>query len=65
MFDESRQNFLSCFSLGRAKLISGFVDKIGQLSPQLVTFNGHSFDLAVCKAILQRPPVFSRPGAIS
>ena len=48
-----------------AKLISGFVDKIGQLSPQLITFNGHSFDLAVCNAILQRPPVFSRPGAIS
>ena len=35
-----------------AKLISGFVAKIGQLSPQLITFNGHSFDLAVCNAIL-------------
>jgi 3'-5' exonuclease len=30
-----------------AKLISDFVDKIGQLRPQLVTFNGHSFDLPV------------------
>jgi hypothetical protein len=27
-----------------AKLISDFVEKIGQLRPQLVTFNGHSFD---------------------
>jgi hypothetical protein len=48
-----------------AKLISDFVDKIGQLSPRLITFNGHSFDLVVCSAILQRPLVFSRPGAIS
>jgi hypothetical protein len=48
-----------------AKLISGYVDKIGQLSPQLITFNEHSIDLAVCNAILQRPLVFSRPGAIS
>jgi 3'-5' exonuclease len=30
-----------------AKLISDFVEKIGQLRPQLVTFNGHSFDLSV------------------
>jgi hypothetical protein len=44
-----------------AKLIIGFVDKIGQLSPQLITLNGQSFDLAVCNAILQ----FSRPGPIS
>ena len=27
-----------------AKLISDFVEKIGQLRPQLITFNGHSFD---------------------
>src|SRR5215469_2630208 len=27
-----------------AKLISDFIEKIGQLLPQLVTFNGHSFD---------------------
>jgi hypothetical protein len=32
-----------------AKLISGFVDKIGQLRPRLVTFNGHSFDLPVLR----------------
>jgi hypothetical protein len=29
-------------------LICGFADKIGQLSPQLIMFNGHAFDLAVC-----------------
>ena len=31
------------------ELISGFVEKIGQLSPQLITFNGHSFDLPVLR----------------
>lgn len=29
-----------------AQLISDFIDKIGQLRPQLITFNGHSFDSA-------------------
>jgi 3'-5' exonuclease len=28
-------------------LIGDFVEKISQLRPQLVTFNGHSFDLPV------------------
>jgi predicted PolB exonuclease-like 3'-5' exonuclease len=32
-----------------AKLISDFVEKIGQLRPQLITFNGHSFDLPVLR----------------
>jgi len=32
-----------------AKLISDFVEKIGQLKPQLITFNGHSFDLPVIR----------------
>jgi 3'-5' exonuclease len=32
-----------------AKLISDFVEKIGQLRPQLITFNGHSFDLPVIR----------------
>jgi 3'-5' exonuclease len=32
-----------------AKLISDFVEKISQLRPQLVTFNGHSFDLPVLR----------------
>jgi predicted PolB exonuclease-like 3'-5' exonuclease len=32
-----------------AKLISDFVEKIGQLRPLLVTFNGHSFDLPVLR----------------
>lgn len=31
------------------QLISSFVDKIAELSPQLVTFNGHSFDLPVLR----------------
>src|SRR6516164_3036953 len=32
-----------------AKLISDFIDKIGELHPQLITFNGHSFDLPVLR----------------
>jgi 3'-5' exonuclease len=32
-----------------AKLISDFVERIGQLRPQLITFNGHSFDLPVLR----------------
>ena len=32
-----------------AKLISDFVEKIGQLQPQLITSNGHSFDLPVLR----------------
>lgn len=32
-----------------AQLISDFVEKIGQLRPQLVTFNCHSFDLPVLR----------------
>ena len=31
------------------QLISAFVDKIATLSPQLVTFNGNSFDLPVLR----------------
>ena len=31
------------------ELIESFVNKIGQLSPQLVTFNGSSFDLPVLR----------------
>ena len=31
------------------ELIAAFVDRIGQLSPQLVTFNGSSFDLPVLR----------------
>jgi 3'-5' exonuclease len=33
----------------REQLISAFCDKIAELSPQLVTFNGHSFDLPVLR----------------
>jgi 3'-5' exonuclease len=32
-----------------AKLIADFVERIGQLRPQLITFNGHSFDLPVLR----------------
>jgi predicted PolB exonuclease-like 3'-5' exonuclease len=32
-----------------AKLISDFIEKIGQLLTQLITFNGHSFDLPVLR----------------
>jgi predicted PolB exonuclease-like 3'-5' exonuclease len=46
-------------------LISSFVDRIGVLKPQLVTFNGDSFDLPVLRyrAMLHRitaPGLFSR-----
>jgi 3'-5' exonuclease len=32
-----------------AKLISDFMEKISELLPQLITFNGHSFDLPVLR----------------
>src|SRR5215471_1584625 len=31
------------------RLISDFIERIGQLRPQLITFNGHSFDLPVLR----------------
>ena len=31
------------------QLISAFVDRIAELNPQFVTFNGHSFDLPVLR----------------
>ncbi len=31
------------------ELISAFVERVGQLRPQLITFNGHSFDLPVLR----------------
>jgi predicted PolB exonuclease-like 3'-5' exonuclease len=32
-----------------AELISAFVERVGQLRPQLITFNGHRFDLPVLR----------------
>jgi predicted PolB exonuclease-like 3'-5' exonuclease len=32
-----------------AELIGSFIDKVGQLRPQLITFNGNSFDLPVLR----------------
>ena len=32
-----------------AELISAFVERVGQLRPQLITFNGHRFDLPVIR----------------
>jgi 3'-5' exonuclease len=32
-----------------AELISSFVERIGELRPQLITFNGHGFDLPVLR----------------
>ena len=55
-----------------SELINSFIEKIGQLRPQLVTFNGHSFDLPVLRyramvnrlsaAGLQVRPYFYRYG---
>jgi predicted PolB exonuclease-like 3'-5' exonuclease len=52
------------------ELVSSFVEKVGQLRPQLITFNGHSFDLPVLRyramvnrvsaAGLQARPYFHR-----
>jgi predicted PolB exonuclease-like 3'-5' exonuclease len=41
-----------------AELIRAFVDRIGKLDPQLVTFNGNGFDLPVLRyrAMLHRVP---------
>ena len=40
------------------QLIRDFIEKIGQLRPQLITFNGHSFDLPVLRyrAMVNRVP---------
>src|SRR4051812_35111986 len=32
-----------------SELIRSFIDRIGELKPQLITFNGHSFDLPVLR----------------
>jgi Predicted 3'-5' exonuclease related to the exonuclease domain of PolB len=32
-----------------ADLIRSFIDRIGELRPQLITFNGHNFDLPVLR----------------
>ena len=55
-----------------AKLITDFIEKIGELRPQLITFNGHTFDLPVLRyramvnriaaAGLQVRPYFYRYG---
>ena len=36
-------------SASRRRVISSFVDRIAELSPQLITFNGSSFDLPVLR----------------
>jgi predicted PolB exonuclease-like 3'-5' exonuclease len=53
-----------------AELIRAFVEKVDELRPQLITFNGHSFDLPVLRyramvnrvsaAGLQARPYFNR-----
>jgi 3'-5' exonuclease len=36
-------------ALGAPQLISDFIERVGELRPQLITFNGHSFDLPVLR----------------
>jgi len=43
------------------ELISSFVDRIAKLSPQLVTFNGSSFDLPVPPVLMPRGEVVPIP----
>jgi hypothetical protein len=56
----NRQSRLSAWphtgERSEAQLIPGFAEKIGQLRPQLITFNGHSFDLPVLRAMVNRIP---------
>jgi predicted PolB exonuclease-like 3'-5' exonuclease len=56
-----------------AQLIRDFIEKNGQLRPQLITFNGHSFDLPVLRyrAMVNRLPAVGgcarlvrRPGLV-
>jgi predicted PolB exonuclease-like 3'-5' exonuclease len=35
-----------------ADLIKAFAEKVGQLKPQLITFNGHAFDLPVLNDLI-------------
>jgi uncharacterized protein YprB with RNaseH-like and TPR domain len=50
-------------SASERDLIAAFVDKIAQLKPQLVTFNGSSFDLPVLRyrAMLHKVPANGTP----
>jgi len=45
-------------------LIRSFIDRIGELHPQLITFNGHSFDLPVLRyrAMVNRVPALGLQG---
>jgi hypothetical protein len=36
-------------TLSEAELIGAFIQRIGELRPQMITFNGHSFDLPVLR----------------
>jgi predicted PolB exonuclease-like 3'-5' exonuclease len=72
-FEGWRVDAIGAPNIGERKeveLISSFVEKVGQLRPQLITFNGHSFDLPVLRyramvnrvsaAGLQARPYFHR-----
>jgi 3'-5' exonuclease len=50
-----------------AELISAFVERVGQLRPQLVTFNGHRFDLPVLRyrAMVNRVSAVIRRGKVT
>lgn len=56
-----RSRCAACRQRTEKQLIAAFCDKVAELSPQLVTFNGNSFDLPVLgyRAMI---PAISAPG---
>ena len=50
-----------CGERSEKELIASFVGRIADLAPQLVTFNGNSFDLPVLRSNAQHRPTHSRP----
>jgi hypothetical protein len=50
-----------CGERSEKGLISSFVGRIEELTPQLVTFNGNAFDLPVLRYLVNKAAVLARP----